>query len=172
MAIACFIKGLWYAWFRGVLIQGMVMAKRIFTIGLMVCLSFPAMATVYRWQDAEGTTHFTQYPPADRTFEVVNVRNQASSSAVSEKQRFQTLNKSLADRQAEREAKKKYTAEERERMAKFEENCKIAQENLKLLGGSSAPQIEENGVMRALTADEVQRQKADNHKHVKEFCGG
>lgn len=148
------------------------MYKAFCLLGLMLCFSLPSMATVYRWQDSEGLTHFTQYPPPGRDFEVVRIDNQASSTAGVEKKRFETLNKGLANRQAERVAEKNYTAEERVRMAKFEENCKIAQENLKLLGGTGVPQIEENGAMRGLTADEVQRQKEENHKHVKEYCSG
>jgi len=143
--------------------------QRIILAGtLLLALSSPSMAgQIYKWVDANGTTHYGAQPPQDRPATNVNTlvappRPVAAPAA-------QAPAEGVVD--AEQEAiNAKVKAEVAAQAEQLAENCKIYRNNLAQMQNNPRVRIEVDGEVRRLTEEERQTRMAEAEKIIKENC--
>lgn len=143
--------------------------QRIILAGtLLLALSSPSMASqIYKWVDANGTTHYGAQPPQDRPATNVNTlvappRPVAAPAA-------QAPAEGVVD--AEQEAiNAKVKAEVAAQAEQLAENCKIYRNNLAQMQNNPRVRIEVDGEVRRLTEEERQTRMAEAEKIIKENC--
>jgi hypothetical protein len=133
---------------------------------LAVCL-FATMALVapvhaekfYKWQDEQGTWHYSKTPPKDADAQALNVRAQGATPTEAE-----LAAKAEADKQA---ANKAMTD------GSDSANCKQARANLAILLNNTQVQkdIDGDGKEEVLTQDEQLAEVSATRRQVEKYCG-
>ncbi len=134
-----------------------------------------AMATsaeIYKWQDEEGTWHFSETPPNNQAVEKIDVRITPPSA---DQQGRDDSNKPAAEAKDSKADDQplplspEIAAAEKERKA---HNCRVARENLANLQTRERIRYrdQEKGVERYLTADERNQWEEKSRKEIAENC--
>ncbi|MGK9067550.1 DUF4124 domain-containing protein [Stutzerimonas chloritidismutans] len=131
---------------------------------LLLALSGNVMAgQVYKWVDAQGTTHFGAQPPAGQTAEAfstaVPVPRPASPPPHQDEaeQEQQAIDKKVKQQVAKQEAElKSYCTTLRTNLAQLENNPRV--------------RIEEAGKMRRLGEEERQQRISETQRKISETC--
>lgn len=147
----------------------------LLVIGLLGTLApFQELAAkdIYKWVDAAGKTHYTQFPPPDGTaaVEVRPAPPPATDSGAASEQLQQQVEAMEMRREAEAQAKS--VAEIDAEIARIvKENCTAARNNLAALqqGGEKRYLTSEGEVIR-LTEEDRQRRIAEANSQIQEFC--
>lgn len=121
---------------------------------LLLATSLPAwtQATVYRWKDASGQTHFSQTPPASGTYDVMRGARSVpapapaapepatgtSTAATDQRTREQRF---IEEAEAARKAKAEAKEKEKLAQAEREQRCKSAQELARFLEERTARRL-------------------------------
>lgn len=129
-------------------------------------------AEMYKWTDDEGFTQFTQSPPSDRPYEVVNPRVTKPSQPAKEAPAAET-NGEVATQEEKEPAKDgaepQQVAEREEQMKK---NCEIAQENLRILESGVRVKVTDEKGEPSFLDDAAKAEKLKQTKaQIKENCG-
>lgn len=126
------------------------MAKACVIFICFTCLSCcpPLLAqAVYSWQDEKGITHFSQQPPTDGKYQIINIRsnNPSSTPMMQTNSDSQELDATL---------------------------CLQAQEQLKLLNSDQELFTRDaaNAELRLVTADEREQQKLLSNFEIRRRC--
>ena len=143
---------------------------------LLFAVSLPAWtdATVYRWKDASGQTHFGQTPPTTGAYDVMRgapatpiappsttpAAPASPSMAGEQKTREQ---KFIEEAEAARKAKAEAKAKEKTAKAEKEQRCKVARENVHA--------IEERHGYVGMPMEEYTRSIEAARKDVASNCG-
>jgi len=148
------------------------MNKRILTLAIILAAApFAASAaSVYKWTDEQGVTHFGDRQPTGQQAERVNVRSGTSSGG----QQGQSPQEQLEDleaRQADEAEKREESAVEEARRKQREANCATARSNLKILDRNSRIRVEEDGEQRYLSPEEIDEQRQKFQEIADENCG-
>ncbi len=140
----------------------------VFSI-LLLLVTGPANAAMFKWTDENGNVQYGQHPPADSGAEYIKAAPQpaATPAASSLQQQVEALDK----RQAE-EAKEQAESEQKEQNAENRKiNCTNAKSNLEQLnmGGHRLTRMPDGSYARL---DEKQKQAeiAKNKKAIEDFC--
>lgn len=127
---------------------------------------------VYKWTDAEGLTHFSAQPPADRQAQQIQVEAPPPTGAAEAKRQPEKAAddgrpKDPADERAEPSAQELARQEEQRR-----HNCETARHNLETLKTRARVRIhdEQTGEDRYLTPEEHQQWQQDSALHIDEYC--
>lgn len=128
-------------------------------------------ASVYKWTDKEGVTHFGDRQPVGANSETVNVRSGTSSGTDNSRPSPQQRLGDLQERQQAETEKKQETAVDTARRKQREANCENARSNLKVIESNARIRIEEEGEMRYLTPDEIAEQRMKLEEIAAENCG-
>ena len=114
--------------------------RRLATITslLLVCSSSILAAPIYKWVDAQGTTHFGSEPPANQKVESINTKvfqppvpEKTAGQAAAEEARKSSNTQADIDREVrkqiaeEEKALKKYCSEIRYNLAQLENNPRV-----------------------------------------------
>lgn len=128
----------------------------------------PAEANnVYKWEDENGTIHYTAYPPKNRDSEKVKTYKGKPESD-KDQANGNIAGKDGSDSEQSPEAANNQPPVEYE---KDPERCSIAKQNLNTLKQHARVRIkEENGDFRYLTRDEHEKRMKKAQQAIKESC--
>lgn len=140
------------------------------TLLIAVAPGMTMSASVYKWTDANGITHFGDRQPVGANSETVNVRSGTSSGAASRTTPQIRLGE-LQEQQQKEADRKKATAVEAARRKQRAANCESARSNLKVIDSNARIRIEENGEMRYLAPEEIAEQREKLEEIAAENCG-
>lgn len=144
------------------------MQRIILASTLLLALSSPSMAgQIYKWVDANGTTHYGAQPPQDRP--ATNVNTLVAPPRPATPPAAQAPTEASAD--AEQNAiNAKVKADVAAQTAQIAENCKIFRTNLAQMQNNPRVRIEVDGELRRLTEEERQAKIVEAEKAIKENC--
>jgi len=141
--------------------------RRLIVSSLLLALAVPAAAgPIYRWVDAQGTTHFGAQPPEGIDAQKVNPNVTRPSSTPTPLASKPAEAASAAQKQVDEKVK----AEIAEQEAKREEQCLQMRTNLAQLQNNPRVRVEENGEMRRLGEDERQARITELQDSIREHC--
>lgn len=147
------------------------MNRKILTLAVLL-VTAPAMssaASVYKWTDEEGVTHFGDRQPSGQQSESVSIRTGKRSE--SNRQSPQEQVKALEEQESEQAERKEESAAEEARRKQREANCETARSNLSILKRNSRIRVEEDGEQRYLAEDEIEEQRKKFEEIAEENCG-
>lgn len=147
------------------------MNRKTLTLAVLLAAT-PSMAfaaSVYKWTDEDGVTHFGDRQPTGQQAESVNIRTGKSSGG--NRMSPQEQLEQLETQEAKESEKRQESAVEEARRKQREANCETARTNLKLIQQNSRIRIEEEGELRYLTPEEIEEQKQQFEKIAEENCG-
>ncbi|QSP96136.1 DUF4124 domain-containing protein [Marinobacter salinisoli] len=149
------------------------MNKKILTLATLLAIApgISMSASVYKWTDENGVTHFGDRQPTGKSAERLNVRAGVPASAASKKASPQER---LTEMEKEKE-KESLTARERAEMEAREKqrvaNCETARTNLKVIDSNARVHVEEDGERRYLSPEEIAEQRQKFQQVANENCG-
>ncbi|MCG2580998.1 MAG: DUF4124 domain-containing protein [Marinobacter sp.] len=148
------------------------MNKRIMTLAFILVAAplAASAASVYKWTDEQGVTHFGDRQPTGQQAERVNVRS-GTSSGGQQGQSPQEQLEELEARQADEAEKREESAVEEARRKQREANCETARSNLRILDRNSRIRVEEEGEQRYLSPEEIDEQRQKFQEIADENCG-
>ncbi|MBN7770483.1 DUF4124 domain-containing protein [Marinobacter daepoensis] len=141
---------------------------------LTVLMAAPGLATsasVYKWTDEQGITHFGDRQPTGQAVEQVNVRSGTSQSSASGRQSAQEQLGELEEQQAAQQQRQAESAAEEARRKQREANCATARSNLEVINSNARIRVEEKGETRYLNPDEIEQQRQRFQEIANENCG-
>jgi len=139
------------------------------TLLIAVAPGMAMSASVYKWTDENGITHFGDRQPVGANSETVNVRSGTSSGAASRTSPQKRLGE-LQEQQQKEADREKETAVEAARRKQRVANCESARSNLKVIDSNARIRIEENGEMRYLAPEEIAEQREKLEEVAAENC--
>lgn len=146
---------------------------RLATIALAaaVCAALPAQAAkLYKWVDEQGNVTYSERKPQNREVETIRLRGATLDSSGAQ-EKLDQLNDRANAQQKDREFAKNSasaTAERNERMAN---NCKIAQENMRILRTTSRIQDKDtDGEAYFLDEAGIQAKMAQTQQQIDNNC--
>jgi hypothetical protein len=148
------------------------MNRKILTLAVLL-VAAPAIssaASVYKWTDEDGVTHFGDRQPTGQQSESVSIRTGKPSE--NSRQSPQAQVKALEDQEAEQAERKQESAVEEARRKQREANCETARSNLSILQRNSRIRVEEDGEQRYLSPEEIEEQRKKFEEIAEENCGG
>lgn len=142
--------------------------------GLLFALAAAGAAAdaVYKWTDAEGVTHFSAQPPADRPAQQIQVEAPPPTGAAEAKEQ----SGKATDDGRPKDPAEGLAGPSAEELARQEEqrqqNCETAKRNLETLKTRAHVRIrdEQTGEDRYLTPEEHQQWQKDSALRIDEYC--
>lgn len=128
-------------------------------------------ASVYKWTDENGVTHFGDRQPTGAKVERVNVRSGTSSDASGNRASPQERLENMEEQQASEAEQRRETAAEEARRKQREANCATARSNLEVIASNARIRVEENGEQRYLTPEEIAEKREQFEEIAAENCG-
>lgn len=137
------------------------MTRKNLMLALLIAVApgITMSASVYKWTDDKGVTHFGDRQPVGADSETINVRSGTSSGSANSRPSPQQRLDELQEQQKESARQAQETAVEAARRKQREANCETAKTNLKIISTTARIRVEENGEQRYLTPDEIAEQK-------------
>jgi hypothetical protein len=146
------------------------MNRKILTLAVLL-VAVPATssaASVYKWTDEKGVTHFGDRQPTGQQAETVSVRTGKASE--NSRQSPQERVDALESRKAEEAEQREENAVEKARRKQREANCQTARSNLSILKRNSRIRVEEAGEQRYLSEEEIEEQRKKFEVVAEENC--
>lgn len=141
------------------------------TLLIAVAPGMAMSASVYKWTDENGITHFGDRQPVGAKSETVNVRSGTLSGTATNRPSPQKQLDELQEQRQEEVDQEKETAVEAARRKQRVANCESAQANLKVIDSNARIRIEENGEMRYLSPEEIAEQREKLEEIATDNCG-
>jgi len=141
------------------------------TLLLAVVPGVAMSASVYKWTDENGVTHFGDRQPTGAKAERVNVRSGTSSDAAGNRQSPQQRLQNMQEQQAGEAEQRQETAAEEASRKQREANCATAQSNLDVIDRNARIRVEDNGEQRYLSEAEIAEKRAEFERIAEENCG-
>lgn len=143
---------------------------RICVLVLFVLPALSVAATMYKWVDAEGHTHYTQEPPPPGTQGETLKPPPTVDSAAAQKE-AKDLEKSLGETEDTRTKEEKTSKEDADFQAQKKQKCEQANQRLEKAQMPLTNFVDKDGTQRRATEEERQQQIKDSEAQVKKFCG-
>jgi Domain of unknown function (DUF4124) len=140
-------------------------------------VAMPALAqqaTVYKWTDEQGVTHYSDQPPVDAASEALPIRyRRTDRAAVQARLKTEETRESAANlREEEQDAEEETAATQREKdLAERAATCKQARE--RVTNYNQAQKLYKpgpNGDRIYLTDEELDAERADAQRVMEEWC--
>ncbi|MCS5563157.1 DUF4124 domain-containing protein [Marinobacter sp.] len=149
------------------------MNKKTLTLTLLLAATpgIAMSASVYKWTDENGLTHFGDRQPAGAQSEKVNVRSGTASDSASERPTPQQRLNQLEEQQQADAVSRRQAAEEEARQKQRQANCETARTNLQVISNNARIRIEENGEQRYLSQEEIAEQRQKFEEIADKNCG-
>lgn len=147
------------------------MNRKILSLAVLL-VAAPALspaASVYKWTDEEGVTHFGDREPTGKQSEAVSIRTGKRSE--SNRQSPQQQVEALENQEAEETERQEESSVEEARRKQREANCETAQSNLALIQRNNRIRVEEEGELRYLSPEEIDEKKQQFEEIADENCG-
>ncbi|MCD5996320.1 DUF4124 domain-containing protein [Pseudomonas sp. CDFA 602] len=138
----------------------------IFAAALAMTASATAQAaTVYKWVDAQGVTHFDAQPPADKQSQQINMQKQpVGSTPASPVEPAATGD--AQQRDIDRKVREQVKADEANRA----KNCQTLRTNLAQLQLNPRVREQVEGETRRLTDENRKTRIEETERAITEFC--
>ncbi|KPQ27182.1 MAG: protein of unknown function containing DUF4124 domain [Marinobacter excellens HL-55] len=149
------------------------MNRRILMLTMLVAAA-PGLAdaaSVYKWTDESGVTHFGDRKPTGKNSEQVNVRSGTSRNSDNQRQSPQDQLNELEEQQQAQQQRREESAVEEARRKQREANCETAQSNLRTISSNARIRVEDNGEQRYLSPEEIDEQRRRFEEIADENCG-
>ncbi len=146
------------------------MNRKILMLTLLMALvpGIAHSASVYKWTDENGVTHFGDRQPTGSKAEQVSVRSgKGSTNRTSPQEQVQAMEQEAEKRQLTERERAEMEAIRKQREA----NCATAEANLKIIDSNARIQVEEDGERRYLSPEEIADQRMRFEKIAEENCG-
>lgn len=140
----------------------------ILTLLLAATPSMAMSASVYKWTDEQGVTHFGDRQPPGTRAETLNVRSGTSSG--NGRSTPQKRLSELQEQEQKNAEKKQETMAETANRKQRDANCENARSNLKVIESNARIRIEDNGEMRYLSPEEIAEQRSKLEEIATENC--
>lgn len=149
------------------------MNKKILTLTVLLAVvpGVSMSASVYKWTDENGVTHFGDRQPTGKQSERVNVRSGTASTVTSDRKSPQERLNDLQKREEDQAVTERERASQEARRKQREANCATARANLDAIDSNARIQIEENGETRYLSPEEIAKQRRKAADIAAENCG-
>lgn len=149
------------------------MNRMILTLTLLLAAApdVAMSASVYKWTDENGVTHFGDRQPTGKQSERVNVRSGTSSSAAANRASPQERLGDLEEQQQMTAEQERETAVQEARRKQREANCATARSNLRVIDSNARIRVEENGEQRYLSPEEIAEKRRQFEDIAAENCG-
>ncbi|WP_417568302.1 DUF4124 domain-containing protein [Marinobacter sp.] len=149
------------------------MNRKILTLTLLLAVvpGIAMSASVYKWTDENGVTHFGDRQPTGAKSERVNVRSGTSSNASGNRQSPQERLQNMQEQQAGEAEQRQETAVEEARRKQREANCATARSNLDVIDRNARIRVEDNGEQRYLSQEEIAEKRTEFERIAEENCG-
>jgi len=142
-------------------------------LAMTLCLPLHA-AKIYKWQDDNGSWHYSEKPPLEGAPETIKLKSKKSDSEETEpsEETNEEISKGTEDNQSEKAPLPKSPEVLATEKARRAEDCDRARKNLDKLTHRTRILIddEEKGEQRYLTEEERQDWLKKSGDQVKEFC--
>lgn len=140
------------------------MRSMLVAASLLAVLGSPAWAAqVYKWVDAQGTTHFGAQPPQDQPAQTINTVAAPPAPVAPTPPRAEAK-----DPQAEIDEKVRRQVAEQE--AQRKQYCETLRTNLAQLQSNPRVRVEEGGELRRIGEEERQARITETKKKIAEEC--
>ena len=143
---------------------------RICACVLLVAPALCPAATLYKWVDADGHTHYTQEPPPPGSKGETIKPPRPVDSAAAQKE-TEELEKSLNATEDARAKGEKTAKEDADYAAQKKQKCEQAKQRLEKAQMPLTSFVDKDGTRRRASEEERQQQIKESEKQVKEFCG-
>lgn len=130
-------------------------------------LAVPAMAGIYKWQDADGQVHFGEHPPPGVDAERIDARGMGPATPPEDEGTTE------ADDQPDEQAgdPEAETVEDQDREEALAEACEDVRQNVEILSDESLRRIQENGGdAQILSPEEREERLAEAQAFLEEHC--
>lgn len=141
---------------------------------LVVTPAVAQQATVYKWTDDQGVTHYSDQPPVDAESEALPIRyRRTDRAAVQAKMKTDETRQDAEDlREEQEDAEEETAATQREKdLAERAATCKQARE--RVTNYNQAQKLYKpgpNGDRIYLTSEELDAERADAQRVMEEWC--
>ena len=149
------------------------MNKKILTLTLLLA-GTPGVAmgaSVYKWTDEDGVTHFGDRQPSGTQSEKVNVRSGSASPSTTNRPSPTERVNALEEQEQEAEEERREAAADEARQKQRAANCETAQTNLRVMANNARIRIEEDGELRYLTPEEIAEKREKYEEIIERDCG-
>ena len=147
------------------------MTKLKILMALLVFLTVTvAHAAAYKWLDDDGRVHFTDRPPLDRSYELVDQPDRVPSNS---QQRMKILIESQKKAQEDRQAMKEERAKQESEKKTLDERCEKLRKRESVLANRPARKIfttDDDGTKRRLTEEEKEKRLKKVKEQIEELC--
>lgn len=149
----------------------MLNVRRLCLVSAALLLSFSVHAQIYKWIDENGQTNYSQQPPESGQAETVDVPPPPPINPDEARDEVQELiEQQQAADQAELEAEQQ-AREQAEQQAALQENCRIAQENLRSYQNNPGRRVmDQEGNVTRLTEEDRQQKIQEFQEQVELYC--
>lgn len=149
------------------------MNSRSLILALTIALApgVASSASVYKWTDENGVTHFGDRQPTGQRTESVNIKTPPRSGSPGEQASPQERAQALDERNRSEEEIERLREVEEIRKRQRQANCDTARSSLETLNLNGRIYKEEDGERHYLSPEEIVEQRRANEKAIEEYCG-
>ncbi len=136
-----------------------------------VCAALPVQAAkLYKWVDEQGNVTYSERKPANRESETIRLRG-ATLDSSGAREKLDQLNDRASAQQKDRDFAKNSASATAERNERLANNCKIAQENMRILRTTSRIQDKDaDGEAYFLDETGIKAKMADTQRQIDNNC--
>lgn len=148
----------------------MRLPSAILFAGLLLCgtTSVPA-ATIYKWVDDQGQTHFGSQPPAGRASQQFNSRSPSTPSAPNDSEQPAAASQTDPQQSKIDAEVKRQVAQEQAQLKTF---CLDMRTRLSQLNNNPRLMVEVDGKPVRLREEERQQRILETEEKIRELCSG
>ena len=140
-------------------------------VAMLFVIAQPTLADVYKWQDENGQTHYSQTPPSHQDADVVTTQTGPTVTPVQSQQAVEQLIQEQRQAEEAREEQQQRATAEKERAEIKAKNCRIAKDNLQqYLDNPNTRILQDDGSVVRIDEQERQRRIKEQRLQIKTLC--
>lgn len=141
----------------------------VLAITLILVPAMASAASVYKWTDDNGVTHFGDRQPTGRQSESVNIKTGSSNSGGQQRSAQEQV-RAIDDARKEQGERTNLSAVEEARQKQRKANCETAQSNLNVINSNTRIRVDDNGEQRYLAPEEIEEQRQKFQQIADDNC--
>lgn len=141
----------------------------VLAIILILVPTMASTASVYKWTDENGVTHFGDRQPTGRKSESVNIKTGSPNSGGQQRSAQEQM-QAIDDAREEQSERANLSAAEEAQQKQLKANCETAQSNLTIINSNARIRVEEKGEQRYLAPEEIEEQRQKFQQIADENC--
>lgn len=138
----------------------------------LACIAAPLQAgKLYKWVDEEGNVTYSQKKPPNADVETIRLRSSLISDEGAQ-EKLDALTERSEEEREDGEFEQRHASAMKERDERLKSNCKIAQENMRILRTSSRIQGKDGeGNAYFLDEDAIKAKMDETQRQIDANCG-